>query len=526
MMLILSAFVLCASSLPPHLDYVLKCPTLSLLGSSDIFNSFILENVETDSPDALLGLLISCYVVGFTISAFYFGNAVHHYKPFQLCTLGMSIWCVAVFFSGIAFYAKSFVMLCIFRICTGIGEASYVAAIPVWIQRYAGSYSDGTSRAGLWLSIYNTTIPVGLAVGYVYGSAISESIGWQWAFLIESFVVAPLTLYLGLRCAHVYGKEIDCVREEEILLLKENGNHEQTTYKTNPRIWDEVKICMSSPVYVCASLATAAQSGMLTGIAAFGAAFLLGFDYFDNPSSCATFFGITISVAALIGTPCGGYHLDRVLIKGSASSSSEDSASWHENQYQNLATVNWFLFWTSVIASVCLTLLYPIDNKYLFFFVLIVALIFSFTQNTANTISQMVAVGPEHKAYGLALGGIISRVLGDVPAPILVGYLKDQLAPGCIGDDDRVSTTAGCRHDGNGLRETLLFASTWNIWAILLGFVAWYWSKEALKTWSDVVSFFMNGRKMEPQKDTTTGTSIELRETKNPLPELASDSAL
>jgi hypothetical protein len=55
---------------------------------------------------------------------------------------------------------------------------------------------------------------------------------------------------------------------------------------------------------------------------------------------------------------------------------------------------------------------------------------------------------------------VIGRGLGDIPSPIVIGYIKDDLAPGCIAENhdgtDNVAASEECRADDHGLRLTLL----------------------------------------------------------------------
>lgn len=76
----------------------------------------------------------------------------------------------------------------------------------------------------------------------------------------------------------------------------------------------------------------------------------------------------------------------------------------------------------------------------------------------------MMAIPLEHRAFGIALCSISIHAFGDVPSPVITGYLKDSLAPNCIGDDDAVSTSAECRDDEYGLRLTMLIVGLWLWW--------------------------------------------------------------
>jgi hypothetical protein len=39
----------------------------------------------------------------------------------------------------------------------------------------------------------------------------------------------------------------------------------------------------------------------------------------------------------------------------------------------------------------------------------------------------------ENQAFALAMQIVLMHLFGDVPSPVLVGLIKDTLAPGCVG---------------------------------------------------------------------------------------------
>jgi hypothetical protein len=82
------------------------------------------------------------------------------------------------------------------------------------------------------------------------------------------------------------------------------------------------------------------------------------------------------------------------------------------------------------------------------------------------------------------LNVVFLHALGDVPSPILVGLLKDSLAPGCNSADDDQATDDGniaasdsCRHDAHGLRVTMLITTLWLTWTSFFFFLAYFLNK-------------------------------------------------
>lgn len=40
----------------------------------------------------------------------------------------------------------------------------------------------------------------------------------------------------------------------------------------------------------------------------------------------------------------------------------------------------------------------------------------------------------ENQAFALAMQIVFMHLFGDVPSPVIVGLIKDTLAPGCVGE--------------------------------------------------------------------------------------------
>jgi MFS transporter, Spinster family, sphingosine-1-phosphate transporter len=262
-----------------------------------------------------IGLLQSAFIVGFCIASPIFAGLVHHYGPFHLVCSGVCVWTFAVIFSGFAYYADSYVMLLFGRILSGVGESSFQCCIPPWIA----TNSDENTKSR-WLAIFNTAIPVGTALGYVYSSLVSTSIGWQWAFFLEAVLIFPFLLFLFFirtRFPHVkagvrHFKPVNEKDDEEIVPIPQTGDNEVTVRlslqddeasiplfareeredkfeqpwegqaEDPPNLFEEIRIVCQFPCYIYITLGYAAQTGALIGLSTFGSSFLMGLGYFDS----------------------------------------------------------------------------------------------------------------------------------------------------------------------------------------------------------------------------------------------------
>ena len=74
-----------------------------------------------------------------------------------------------------------------------------------------------------------------------------------------------------------------------------------------------------------------------------------------------------------------------------------------------------------------------------------------FTTTTGINLLIMFSVPEVNRPFAIAMNSVFIHALGDVPSPVIVGYLKDMLAPACSGgDDDSISSSPGCRGDEEG----------------------------------------------------------------------------
>jgi MFS transporter, Spinster family, sphingosine-1-phosphate transporter len=459
-------------------------------GSTNEFDAFITRTIDTDTPDVYLGLLQSAFIVGFCIASIVCGHAVHYYPPFFLCGIGLSIWIVAVLFSGIALWAESYTFLLIARMLSGCGEASFQCSVPPWIQ---SNSEEGTQ--GMWLSLFYTAIPVGTAIGYVYSALISDSIGAKWAFFIEGCLMVPFVLYL-FTVSHRYPtlttrkkSASDSITEQVTDNLLNNDkqydrddidsvNHKINEHEPRPSIIEELRAIFKRPMYITVALGYAAQTGSLIGVATFGSAFLMGLGFYDTETQSSSIFGIVISIGGIIGTLSGGYFLDKAIARETAKAKrARDSV---ELSLDGLAALNAkeakeskviemreacnLIAISNSLGALCMWSVYFIYDKTLFMTMICIGCSLIFFATPGISIAAMNAVKNENRAFAMAMMSVILHGLGDVPSPVLAGLLKDHLAPSCIGSD---SASDECRADGTGLRTTFLIITLWLGWTIV-----------------------------------------------------------
>eukprot|EP00550_Attheya_septentrionalis_P009271 CAMPEP_0198294724 /NCGR_PEP_ID=MMETSP1449-20131203/23921_1 /TAXON_ID=420275 /ORGANISM="Attheya septentrionalis, Strain CCMP2084" /LENGTH=513 /DNA_ID=CAMNT_0043994769 /DNA_START=54 /DNA_END=1595 /DNA_ORIENTATION=- len=419
-----------------------------LPGSSSKFAAFVGLAGDTPAvfkrnPDAALGLLQAAYIVGYTVAILISSHMAHTRKWKNLISVGMSVWFLAVIGSGLSFAASSFYLLLFSRIVTGVAEASFHVVAPPIIQDRGGAHS------GFYLSIYLAAMPVGLSTGYVYGFFLgdNENLGWQWAYFFLAIASAPIIL----ACFFVRDSANGGILPGGTLVHKETVLHKdgkpgklhQMTY------WDEIAVCLSSPVLIYTILGYSVMIAVVSVLGTFGGAFVLALELFDDEKTASLFFGFAAACAGIIGMPIGGLIADRVLEKHGGGN--RDEASFRILPPM-LTAVNMCVIasilscWPTTITS----------NPGLFLLFLFFGWTFLFMAQSGVAFSIMMSVPSIYRPNALACSALLSHALGDVPAPIIFGALKDQMAPACIiSPDGEFQDPDECRTQHKGVRVTL-----------------------------------------------------------------------
>jgi MFS family permease len=134
------------------------------------------------------GLLASAFLYAYMIGAPLLGRLAEHMSRWWLIGISITIWSLASGWTGLA---SSFTMLVITRVLVGFGEAGYGPAAPALISDYFP-----VERRGKVLAFFYLAIPVGSALGYVFGGFMNHWLGWRSAF----FVVVLPGLLLAVLC--------------------------------------------------------------------------------------------------------------------------------------------------------------------------------------------------------------------------------------------------------------------------------------------------------------------------------------
>ncbi|ETV93183.1 hypothetical protein H310_12788 [Aphanomyces invadans] len=428
-------FLLCLINLLNYIDRGI------VPGSPIQFQSFItscimgIPDMSLAHENMYLGLLVSAFIAGYSIFSIPFGYWAIHCRPFLLISVGLSIWILAMLLCGLADPAHSLVLLFVGRILSGIGESSFQAIVPSFIEDFAPA-----SKRTLWLGIFYCGITIGTATGYFYSALFAKSsLRWPWAYYAEGLAMLPLVLICSFCIPAKFDLPSGHQHMEPVSFAKELGG------------------ILKNPLFMIMSLGSSAYVFSISGLAAFGPSLLIGLGLFEE-SSAAMVFGGIIVVAGTIGTLMGGFLLDRSCTTANNDLFRLGMATRQALGFLSIGTATLLVSW------VCLDQ----DLNMVSMVLLAVALTFLFGCVPASIVALLLSVEKRKRGLALGINTMMSHLLGDVPSPVVLGMFKDYHAPQCRTIPNDVVLHPDCANDRRGLKLTLLFPYAWLLWGIVL----------------------------------------------------------
>jgi predicted MFS family arabinose efflux permease len=371
--------------------------TLTVLTLINLFNYLdryvapaVFESIkhsELHPSDAQLGLLMTGFLLVYTLTAPVFGALGDTRSRPRLLAIGIALWSVATALGG---FARNYAQLFFARGAVGVGEAAYGSIGPSLLADHYPPARRGRAFATFFLAI-----PVGSALGYMVGGLMDHQFGWRRAFLVAGLPGLLLAL-LALRLRDV-----------------PRGGHDQTPPAAFPG-WAVIGHLLANRAYRLTVLGYAAYTFALGGIATWVSPFLQRVR--GLPQATATVrFGAIVVVTGLVGTWGGGWLADRLL-----------------------ARTRQAYLWMSAVATLAaapllfLTLAAPDPRVYWSAMVAAQLLMFASTGPINSVIVNVVPAGIRATAVAGSIFAI--HVLGDVPSPFLVGVVSDHssLAAGVL----------------------------------------------------------------------------------------------
>lgn len=331
--------------------------------------------------DAKMGLLSTAFLLSYMFASPLFGRLADRTSRWKIVALGVFVWSLA---SGASGLAEFYLALLLTRIFVGIGEAAYGPTAPTII---ADLYP--VERRGSVLAWFYMAIPVGSALGYVWGGHLAEmpQWGWRWAFYLS----APPGIALAVWA----------------LFMREPHRGEQDAGGETKRAASiaDLKVLFHTPSYVFNTLGMTAMTFALGGLAFWMPRYIVLFRGEGTLADVGTKFGGITVVSGLVATLAGGYLGDRLRTRWSGS---------------------YFL-----VSGIGMLIGLPLFLGFLvapfpYAWGLLFAAEFCLFFNTgpSNTILANVT-HPAIRASAFALNIFIIHALGDAISPSLIGWITD-----------------------------------------------------------------------------------------------------
>jgi len=322
------------------------------------------------------GWLATAFLVSYMVAAPIFGWLADRFSRWVLVGLGVILWSIA---SGESGRAELFIVLLITRAFVGIGEAAYGPAAPTII-----SDLFSIKNRGLVLAFFYMAIPVGSALGYVWGGLWVSWGHWRWAF----YSVVPPGILLGILC----------------FLMRDPRRAKAGKPAQRAKLADFLKLART-PSYVLNTLGMAALTFAIGGIGIWMPSYIAEFRKAADLGTTNTIFGAITVVAGVTGTIAGGFVGDRLRTK-------------MRGAYLSLSGIGLFMafpFFLLVLAA-------PFPLAWVFVFLAEFCLFFN--TGPSNTALANVSA-PSVRATAFAVNIFVIHALGDAISPPIIGAFTD-----------------------------------------------------------------------------------------------------
>ncbi|CAK4143027.1 unnamed protein product [Aphanomyces euteiches] len=273
----------------------------------------------------------------------------------------------------------------------------------------------------LWLGIFTMSAMIGSLCGGVAASVMSTTeYGWSSVFALEGIAMVPLVSVCLFGIPAIYNS---AARQDQ---AGESQGLLDSPQEASPSFLNELKAVCSDSIFIWLSLGGAAVTFASAGLNMFTTLLMMGLGVFADETDANVTLGIQGIVAGLAGMILGSLLLDQT-----------SHGALHMRQFYALRQ-------------------------------LLVGLVISIA------------------ALGLMTGinSVVVHLLGDVPAPIVIGWIKDREAPHCnsVVIDGIVRLNPACRDDKDGLVMAMStpmfgFAITIICFAIAL-YISWRRTKK------------------------------------------------
>lgn len=368
---------------------------LALLNLVNYIDRYVLAAIlprvkeELGLTDTQSGWLQTAFLVGYLVASPAFAVLARKVSRRALLATGIFVFGAATVASG---YAQSFVAMLVARAVVGVGEASYAALAPTFIEENVAPESRGRALAAFYVMA-----PVGAAVGFVLGAQIERNFGWRSSFFMTGIPAVALAL--------------------TSLTLPEP---ERPAHETASAL-DDMRALLALPVYRLNALAYTAFTFAIGGFSYWAPTFVareLGL----SMAKAAGGFGAAAGLGGLLGSVIGGIAYDRQR----RSSPGADS---------DLPVGLALCAFTTAASLPLVTAAFLYASAGSFYLFVTPALVLLFTSNAPVNAVILRSAPPHLRPQAMGVTIAVIHLFGDLWSPPLVGFVSDRtgsLRTGCL----------------------------------------------------------------------------------------------
>ncbi len=375
--------------------------------------SAVLDHVQTELVLSNFegGLLATAFLLGYFLTAPFFGTRADKGSRKGLIAFGVLVWSAATVATGLA---HGLAELIVARVLVGVGEASYATLAPTIIDDLTPP--ERKNRA---LAIFYLAIPMGSALGYMLGGTIDKHFGWRAAFF---FAGGPGAL-LAVTC----------------LLIAEP---QRKLRAGQVKVSENLRTLARIPLYRRAVLGYVAYTAALGAFSYWAPKFLIHrypsaqCDIYAHCSKLAGgldtqsanfWFGLITVVSGIIGTIVGGRWADRSQ-RGLPSITPDMAHDARENRLGINALLRVCAIGMVFACPLALGV-FVMPTPVLFFALAFLCELGLFLSTSPVNAIGLRAVPVELRASAMAAMIFAIHLFGDLWSPPALGALQDVLVP-------------------------------------------------------------------------------------------------
>jgi MFS family permease len=338
-----------------------------------------LIQAEFRLQDTQLGLIGSMFMVAYIVASPVTGVLGDRWPRWWLVGGGVLVWSAATVLSGLA---SGYRQLLAARSVIGVGEAGFGVVSPTLI-----SDLFPREKRGRMLAFFYVAIPVGSALGFLIGGWVGAHYGWRAAFFLAGAPGLVLGFLAFRRREPPRGAGDGVAREEHRFEAR------------------AAKSLLTNRSFIYTTLGFSAMTFALGGMAYWMPTFLARVRGLPLDGANTVFGGITVA-AGLLGTFLGG-GLGDFLLKRT------------KMAYLLVSGIGMVLAVPAAYVGITAT------ERSVYLPALFVAEVLVFL-NTGPANAVLVSVTlPEIRATAIAVSIFAMHLLGDVPSPMLIGWVSD-----------------------------------------------------------------------------------------------------